>query len=425
MHNVDSALACAAPLQTPPRQQTARAPVLLPRANPSPATKFGLALQGWLTASRASSRHVSVPAVLAVLAMSIAVTGCALSPGINVGGNVDQKAISAADTPPAGALTPITPSLVRALRSVPEPDPTVDLKPFLVEPDAYRVGNADILSIVVWGAPDFSSPAGSVTNTGATSGFTVSSTGFIQLPFIGSVKAAGLTEEELRVRLNELLQPLFRRPQVTVAVQSYRSGRIYVDGEVRTPGQQVINDVPMTLPEALNRAGGLTPAADRSAVAITRGVRTIRVNLEQLTNRGVDPQRIVLARGDTVRVPNNEDSRVYVLGEVNSVGAKPFRKGRLTLHEALGDAGGVSSATGDPRQVFVIRVTDPLKPEIYHLDTSSPASIALADGFDLKPRDVVYVDPVPLVRWNRVISLILPSASAVQTTRTLGTGLNR
>ncbi len=43
-------------------------------------------------------------------------------------------------------------------------------------------------------------------------------------------------------------------------------------------------------------------------------------------------------------------------------------------------------------------------------------ALALADGFQLMPRDVVYVDPVPLVRWNRVINLILPSASALTVT---------
>lgn len=55
--------------------------------------------------------------------------------------------------------------------------------------------------------------------------------------------------------------------------------------------------------------------------------------------------------------------------------------------------------------------------EIYHSDAHSPVAFALAEGFELQARDVVYVDPVPLVRWNRVISLMLPSAQAVSTTR--------
>ena len=347
------------------------------------------------------------------LAVFAALGGCAMSPGVYIQDKV-QAPKPRPDAPPPGAVTAITPALVRALRSVPEPDPTQELQPYLVEPEAYRIGPADILSVVVWGSPDlFASPGGSVGGgTGGPTGFAVSSKGFIQMPFVGSVKAEGLTEDELREKLNALLTSQVKKPQVTVAVQTYRSGRVYVDGEVRAPGQQVINDVPMTLPELLTRAGGLSPSADRSVVALTRGTKTISVNLDQLTNRGIDPRRILLARGDTVRVGSIEETRVYVQGEVSGPGPKPLRRGRLTLHEALGDSGGVSY-NGDPRQIFVIRVTDPLKPEIFHLDASSPVAMALADGFDLKPRDVVFVDPDSLVRWNRVISLILPSASAV------------
>ena len=46
---------------------------------------------------------------------------------------------------------------------------------------------------------------------------------------------------------------------------------------------------------------------------------------------------------------------------------------------------------------------------------------ALAEGFELNPRDIVFVDPVPLVRWNRVISLVLPSAQALSTTKSIVT----
>ena len=83
----------------------------------------------------------------------------------------------------------------------------------------------------------------------------------------------------------------------------------------------------------------------------------------------------------------------------------------------MGESGGVNPNSGDPSQVFVIRTGKAAQPEVYHLDASSPSAFALAEGFALQARDVVYVDPVPVVRWNRFISLILPSAVAVNTTR--------
>ena len=173
----------------------------------------------------------------------------------------------------------------------------------------------------------------------------------------------------------------------------------------------------MTLPEALGRAGGFTAAADRSAIAITRNGSTTVVNLPQLTARGINPANILLGSGDMVRVLARDESRVFVLGEVQRPNTQFLRDGRLTLNEALGDSGGVNPASGDPRQIFVIRTSQAAQPEVFHLDARSPAAYALAEGFDLRARDVIYVDPVPVVRWNRVISLILPSAQVVNTTR--------
>jgi len=117
-----------------------------------------------------------------------------------------------------------------------------------------------------------------------------------------------------------------------------------------------------------------------------------------------------------VRVLSKEDSKVYVLGEVTRPLAQPLRNGRLSLNEALGEAGGISTTTGDPKQVYVVRAVPEGQAEIFHLDASSPMAYALSEGFALQPRDVVYVDPVPVVQWNRVISQILPSALAINNT---------
>ncbi|MEO5660061.1 MAG: SLBB domain-containing protein, partial [Polaromonas sp.] len=200
-------------------------------------------------------------------------------------------------------------------------------------------------------------------------------------------------------------------------------------------GLQAVNDIPMTLPEAISRAGGLTATADRATIALTRKGVTSVINLPKLTTLGVNPSRIMLAAGDLVRVGSRDDTKVFVMGEVSRPVALPLRNGRLTLNEALGEAGGVNPLSGNPRQIYVVRsrsgdtatATDASAaatatstadtPEIYHLDANSPGAYALSEGFELKSRDVVYVDPVPLVIWNRIISLVLPSSQTASNIR--------
>ena len=124
------------------------------------------------------------------------------------------------------------------------------------------------------------------------------------------------------------------------------------------------------------------------------------------------------SRGRQVlRVLPRDNAKVYVLGEVLRPSTQSLRNGRLTLNEALSEAGGINPNSADPRQIFVVRTANPEQPELYHLNAKSPLAYALSAGFELQARDVIYVDPVPLVRWNRVISLVLPSAQAVTTTR--------
>ena len=135
---------------------------------------------------------------------------------------------------------------------------------------------------------------------------------------------------------------------------------------------------------------------------------------------------ILLEAEGQLRVGSRDESKVYVMGEVTRPTALPLRNGRLTLNEALGESGGINATSGDPRQIYIVRSRDSAKaalspsgttPEIYHLDAHSPVAYALSEGFELKAGDVVFVDPVPLVLWNRVISLVLPSAQAVKSSR--------
>lgn len=324
-------------------------------------------------------------------------------------------------------VRPITPQLARdAMRARDQPIPDNILK-LVGTAKPYEIGPGDILSIVIWDHPELVLPTQTYSiGTGPTElalgdtgagipGYPVSSDGYIQFPYVGLLKVAGLTEAQIRQGLLRGLFNYIPDPQITVRVLGYRSKRVYVEGEVKTPGPMPITDVPMTLPEALNRSGGLLPTADRSRVYVTRGGVTARVDLGALNAAGIDPASILLRTGDIVRVAAREDNKVYVMGEVTTPAALAMRDGALTLGDALGEVGGPSQTSSNPSEIYVVRSLPDATPEVFHLNSASPQALAVAQKFPLESKDVVFVDAGDLVRWNRFISLLFPSAQTVQT----------
>ena len=359
-----------------------------------------------------------------MLALAIFLSACAFTPGMHMGRPGDvEKSLKNDDAPP-GALTTVTHELITQQRKSQTTEVKREVQRLFGSGKAYRIGPGDLVNIVVWGHPEMAmAPATSNRSMGSSSqadvgnGYNVNPQGIIQFPFLGPVKISGLTENQARELLTQRIAKYIKEPQLTVRVQAYRHQRVYVDGEVRSPGLQTIDDIPMTLPEAINRAGGFTPEADRSSIVVTRKDKSIEINLPQLTRLGVNPNRIMLANEDLVRVIPRNESKIFVLGEVYVPKALEMHDGRLSLTEALGEAGGTDQQTSEPRQIYVIRKPPPrtgseedeTQAEIYHLNAASPTAFLLANDFQLMPRDVVFVDPAPVVRWSRVINNVLPS----------------
>lgn len=344
---------------------------------------------------------------LALIGLIPSLTACAFAPGMRM----DQRHVAdMVETGDISVLKKITPELLKSEKALRAQQASPDLGPLLGKPSPYLIGAGDILSIVVWDHPELNTG----TSTGGTStGFLVDRDGLMQFPMVGPIKLAGLTEVQARNLLSKKLSGFLKNPDLTLQVQVYRSQRVYLDGEVKTPGSQAINDVPMTLLEAITRAGGFLPTADQSRIQVTRGGATYQVNIPQLVQKGIDPASILLAHGDVVRVISREESKIFVLGEATKPLSLPMRNGRLTLNEALGDSLGVNSFFSDPQQVYVVRNVPQKRPEVYHLDARTPVALALAENFELQPKDVVYVGAHPLALWNRVISLLLPSAQVI------------
>jgi polysaccharide export outer membrane protein len=322
-----------------------------------------------------------------------------------------------------GAVTPvvlpITEELVRSQKTQREQQAGQDLKTLVGVPKPYVIGPGDILSIVVWGHPELVAAAmavelptvgGTQLGSGAgqePAGFVVDHDGMLQYPYAGVLNLSGLTEVEARNLLSSKIAQYINKPNVTLRVQAYRSKRIYVAGEVKTPGLLAINDIPMTLVEALNRAGGVLPTGDQSQISVTRDGVVYEINLPKIVQKGVDPASLLLKHGDVVHVLSRDESKVFITGEVTTPKSLTMHDGRLTLNEALGESGGINPLSGDARQVFVVRKSDK-QPLVYQLDAESPGALAMAESFELNPKDLVYVAPTTLTDWHRTISQILP-----------------
>jgi polysaccharide export outer membrane protein len=228
----------------------------------------------------------------------------------------------------------------------------------------YLVGPQDVLSITVWDQADLSGK------------FTVEADGSFNFPLIGRVQAGGLTLRAIEAELKKkLADGYFKNPQLTVSVDTYRSQRVFIVGEVRVPGTYTLTGN-MSLIEALSRAGSTTPAASTEAVIVrapegkavsgpmlpgqSDAAQTVRVDLKELQSGG-SAKNVTLRDGDTIFVPRAET--IYVFGQVKNPGAYALQSKETTVMQALSLAGGVTDR-GSTGRLKIVRIVKGVKKEI-------------------------------------------------------------
>jgi polysaccharide export outer membrane protein len=235
--------------------------------------------------------------------------------------------------------------------------------PFAVGQETdYVLGPQDVFNITVWG------------QGGVSGRFTVEADGTFTFPMLGRLKAGGLKVRQLQDDLtNRLSEGYFRDPRVTVTVEDYKSQRIFIVGEVKTPGTYSLTRS-MTLLEAIALSGSMTNNA--AGVALIRrrtdsetgkepvlqvgaGVTERRVDLTALQD-GVLDDNPLLRDGDTIAIPRA--APVYVFGHVARPGE--YTAGRdATVRQVLSLAGGVSQRGAEGR-IRIMRLKDGQEHEI-------------------------------------------------------------
>ncbi len=356
--------------------------------------------------------------------------------------------------------------------SRPQPTTVALRVPPAVPQETYEIGVGDVLVLATKSAGStVEELSGLLAAQNRRSGYTVQDDGAIAIPDVGRINLAGLTLEQAEGVLFQQLVANQIDPSFSLEIAEFNSQRVSIGGAVRNPRVASIALTPLYLDEAITGSGGITSSdLQFTTIRIYRDGALYQIPAEEYLSRP-ELQRTQLAAGDSVFVDtefefdqaqayfaeqitlanfkaqarqqalnelqsevslrraaltearSNFQSRlqldavdrdyVYLTGEVGTPGRFVMPFGRnATLADALFENGGMTSETGNPAQLYVMRgSTHPSEfgaVTAWHLDVSKASNMILATKFELRPNDVVFVAQQPVTQWNRAVALMVP-----------------
>ena len=287
----------------------------------------------------------------------------------------------------------------------------------------YPLQKGDVLSIQLWAYPELTPPVNMTGTNSELVGFKIDQEGNLSFPLIGKLRAQGKSVTAVQRELNQRLSRFLKQPDAQVKVLQYKGRKFFVDGEVKLPGQYVLSDEPLNLYGALSAAGGMLTTGDLNAVSLSRNGINYQFGLRDLQKQGLSPNQLYIQSGDEIHILSKESRKIYFMGEAGKPAPLILREQGMSLADVIGEGAGLNPLSANPAKVYVLRDDAQSNlAQVYQLDLSSFTSLALAQRFEVQPRDIIYVDASGLARWSRVLNLLLPSATAIRTGQLIGNG---
>lgn len=215
--------------------------------------------------------------------------------------------------------------------------------------------------------------------------------GSINLPYVGTVMAAGTYPETLAATIRNRLRRLSESPEVTVEIANSVSNVFYISGVVARPNRYRLTAAREHLLDAVALAGGTPLDRNDAAVTLVRGRRSITVPMNQIG--AADLANVEIQPGDRLEI-TREKATYSVFGATDKVSQIPFETKNVTLAEAVARATGPADARANPRGVLVFRMTrgsngEPPQATVYRIDMMKADSYFLAQMFQMRDKDVI------------------------------------
>jgi len=304
-----------------------------------------------------------------------------------------------------------------------------------------RIGVGDEVVVTIFEAASgglFSGEAGALGTASKSVALPpqpVARSGSISVPYVGEVAAAGRTPVEVQTAIAAALRDKAIEPQVIVTVAKSASAFVTLTGDVGASGLVELNLNGDRLLDLIATSGGTRAPAWDSFVRLTRNGRSVTVPLSRIVSE--PRQNIYLRPDDLVYVFT--DPQIYTaFGATARNSVFPFDTDRLTLAEAVSNAGGLLDSRANARGVFLFRYERPelyakLRgvrpasavspalqqggvPVVYKLDLKDPSSFFTAQRFLMRDNDLLYVSNAPSTDLTKFLAIIGTGLGTVSAT---------
>ncbi|WP_235937864.1 polysaccharide biosynthesis/export family protein [Pseudoroseicyclus tamaricis] len=338
--------------------------------------------------------------------------------------------------------------------------------------ETYRIGVGDRVRLATRAREDVLDPlSGGVAGQNVQQDYTVRDDGSVTIPEVGTIELGGLTIEQAEAQLFDRFIQGGIDPSFSLEVSGFNSQYVNIGGAVANDTRVPVGLTQPTLGDAVTAAGGVQVAnPEFGVIRVYRDGTLYEIPLEDYRDRP-ELRDIRLADGDSVFVDTGYDldraltfyqqeiqlttleanarqaalnelttevglrraalnearanyqaqielgaieyDYVYLAGEVTNQGRQPLPLGQqATLADVLYGNGGFQTATGNPRQIYVLRASSDPRDfgavTAWHLDAANAVNLTLATRFEMRPDDIVFIEEQPITRWNRALQQAFP-----------------
>ena len=261
----------------------------------------------------------------------------------------------------------------------------------------YVLGASDVVNINLTDTDD-------IDNT-----YKIDENGMIDLPNAGKVKINNLTISEAHNILTSVIQEYYKNPDLQITVEEFNSSKIHIVGAVENQLTLKLDQKPIKLIEAAIQAK-FDPGGEKLSGTkgfLRRDNKVYKIDISNAFQTKDDKENFYLKKDDVIFIDRNSD-QIHVFGEVTKPGVY-YPNMDYSLTELISTSG-LNQLTANAKNIYVIRenFNKFLSIDVFQLDIRNPVSFTTGRKFKLLPKDIVYVPPTKLVKWNRVISLLLP-----------------